>query len=118
MAFTACAPRNVRTASLTTRVIRSWDGAGATWKIEPGLANDIGVGADGSVFVIGTNAVAGGFGVSRWNGSGWDPLPGGAVRIAVDPHGHPWIANALNQIFFFTAGNWQLEPDYAHICLV
>src|SRR5438105_2781316 len=40
----------------------------------PGMATDIGVGADGSVWVIGDNKVAGGFGIYRWNGKdNWTP---------------------------------------------
>jgi hypothetical protein len=39
------------------------------WTLLPGLANDIGVGADGTVWVIGADAVPGGYGIHRWTGS-------------------------------------------------
>ena len=40
----------------------SYDSVG--WELEPGAARDIGVGADGSVWVVGTGAVPGGFGMA------------------------------------------------------
>lgn len=64
------------------------------WNSRPGAAVDIGVGANGSVWVIGTNRVAKGFGIYRWTGRGWQNIPGGAVRIAVDPRGIPWVVNS------------------------
>ena len=59
------------------------------FRSEPGAATKISEGADGSVWVIGTNAVPGGYGIYRWNGSGWAREPGGAVAIAVAPDGTP-----------------------------
>ncbi|WP_422774410.1 hypothetical protein ACN28C_17020 [Plantactinospora sp. WMMC1484] len=39
----------------------------------PGAATAIDIGADGSVWVTGTVQIDGyGFGIYRWNGSGWD----------------------------------------------
>ena len=37
--------------------------ANNTWQAMPGLAKDISVGNDGSVWVIGANPVAGGYGI-------------------------------------------------------
>ena len=61
-----------------------------TWELMPGAAKDIGAGSDGSIWVVGTNAVSGGFGLYKWNGSGWDAASGGggATRIAVVFDGH------------------------------
>jgi len=67
-----------------------------------GTATDIGIGADGSVFKIGTDEVSptGGFSISKWNGYSWDVLPYSAgVRIAVDQYGTPWVVNKSNLIF-------------------
>jgi hypothetical protein len=65
--------------------IYRWNGRG--WVRVPGCAHDVDVGADGSVWAIGCNPVPGGFGIYRRNSTdtGWDPQPGGAVRIGVDP---------------------------------
>ena len=41
------------------------------WKQLPGSGNDIGVGANGAVWAIGTNPTAGGYGIFRWNGNDW-----------------------------------------------
>jgi hypothetical protein len=53
----------------------------------PGAARDLAVGDDRSVWVIGTNEVAGGHAIYRWGGSGWSTVAGGAERIAVDSDG-------------------------------
>jgi hypothetical protein len=64
-----------------------------------GAASGISVGAHGSVWVIGTDAVAGGYRIYRWNGAGWTAVSGGAVSIAVDPSGDPWVINSAHQIY-------------------
>jgi hypothetical protein len=72
------------------------------WDQVPGTATDIGIGADGSVFIIGTQfaTVTGGNIIQKWNGSTWDTMPDCAgVRIAVDPHGTPWVVNKSHLVF-------------------
>jgi hypothetical protein len=69
------------------------------WQLLPGAATDIGVGADGSVWVTGTNPLPGGFGIYRWDGSNWNEYPGGATQIAVGPDGTPWVVNDGGSIF-------------------
>ena len=83
------------------------------WQQLPGAAKDIGVGANGSVYVIGTGATSGGYGIYRWNGVGWTQLPGGAVRVAVNPQGVPWVVNSLGNIFRFNGVGWQQMPGGA-----
>ncbi|HEU0141057.1 MAG TPA: hypothetical protein VFQ79_15145 [Bryobacteraceae bacterium] len=80
-----------------------------------GQANDVAVGADGSVWIISTLEVLGGFRVSRWNGSAWMHTNGGAVRIAVDREGSPWVVNDAGKIFRYnTASNqWELKRGTA-----
>ena len=56
---------------------------GGSWQMLPGLAKDIGVGADGSVWVIGTDSTGGGYGIHRWNGNNWTKIDGGAEQISV-----------------------------------
>ena len=55
------------------------------WRDLPGLANDIGIGANGAAWVIGTNATPGGFGIWVLGQSGFTQVPGGAVRIVCPP---------------------------------
>ena len=65
------------------------------WRKLPGYARDISIGADGSVFIIGTDGR-----IYRWDGSNWvNPVGSSGERIAVDPQGHWWIVNNLNQIW-------------------
>jgi hypothetical protein len=71
------------------------------------------VGANGSVWVIGTDAVGGGFGLWHWTGRGWASTPGGAVAIAVDPHGNPWVVNNRHTIYRWTGTAWSLLPGAA-----
>jgi hypothetical protein len=81
--------------------------------LRPGLGVDVGVGADGSVWVVGTNPVPGGYGIYRWTGSTWATVPGGAVRIAVDPSGNSWVVNSAGNIFHWAGNNWSLYPGLA-----
>ena len=87
---------------------------GAGFEIMFGLARDIGIGADGSVWVIGADPQRGGFGIYRLNGGGnWENVPGGARRIAVDPQGNAWVTNALRQIYRFNGSDFELMPGLA-----
>lgn len=77
----------------------------SSWQQMPGTATDIGVGADGSVFVIGTipSSITGGYNIMKWNGSNWDAMPECAgVHIAVDQKGTPWVVNKSNLVFKFS----------------
>ena len=78
--------------------------------MKSGLATDIAVGADGSVWIIGSNSVPGGYDIYKWNGSGWNKIDGGALRIAVDPAGNPWVVNSTRTVFKRTASGWQVMP--------
>ena len=41
------------------------------WEHQTGKAYDIGVGANNAVWVIGTNATGGGYGIFKWQGTDW-----------------------------------------------
>jgi hypothetical protein len=90
--------------------IFSWNGS--AWVVLPGFATDIAVGGN-QVWIIGTNAVPGGYGIYHWNGSSWDAAPGGGVRIAVDGSGRPWITNNAGQIFYLDGSSWVPLPGTA-----
>lgn len=83
-----------------------------TWKNLPGLAKDIAIGKDGTVWIVGTNAIRGGFGLWYWDGGAFvaDPANGGGVRIAVAPDGHPWVVNDANDIYERVNGAWVQRP--------
>jgi hypothetical protein len=84
-----------------------------TFRLLPGLATDIAGVANGSVWVVATNPVPGGFGICRWTGSGWAHVPGGAVRIAVGPDRMPWVTNSDHHIYHWTGSRWTLYPGLA-----
>ncbi|MGH9857050.1 MAG: tectonin domain-containing protein [Acidobacteriota bacterium] len=83
------------------------------WTKLSGGATDVGAGADGSVWIIGADAVPGGYSIYRWTGSSWEKVPGGATRIAVSPNGTPWVINNTNNIFQWTGSTWQTMPGAA-----
>ena len=81
--------------------------------LRPGGGTDIGVGANGSVWIIGGNRVSGGYGIYRWNGRTWTAMPGGAVRIAVDRAGNAWVVNSAHHIYHWTGRTWASYPGTA-----
>ncbi|MEB3295536.1 MAG: tectonin domain-containing protein [Synechococcales bacterium] len=84
-------------------------GSQNTWNHVKGCAKDVGVGANGAVWVIGCNETPGGYGIYNWQGgSNWRGIPGGATRIAVGPKGNPVVVNNTGAIFWGDGnGNWQ-----------
>ena len=87
-----------------------------TWQIVEGNATDISVGAEGSIWVLGTNPTQGGYPIYKWNGFYWvtdnDPSTG-AVRIAIGPDGVPWAITDSGDVVRKTApspytGRWEL----------
>lgn len=83
------------------------------WTQAPGAARWIGAFGD-SVWVVGLNEMKpGGFGIFRWNGAGWDPMPGAALTIAVNSAGNPWVTNSQNNIFEWDGRSWLARPGSA-----
>jgi hypothetical protein len=83
------------------------------WKQLTGAANDVGVGANGRAWVIGASPVSGGYGIYTWSGNGWTNVPGGAVRISVDPVGMPWVVNNAGGIYQRVGNAWKQHPGQA-----
>jgi len=83
---------------------------GDNWQNMPGRAKDIGGGADGSVWIIGSNDSP-----YKWNDAGyaWEQASGSAKRISVLPDGTPVIMNAEGRIFKLRGSNWQELPGRA-----
>jgi hypothetical protein len=80
------------------------------------LANDIGVGAagtvDGSVWIISKEPEPGGYAIYRSIAGTWVKVPGAAMRIAVTSDGRAWIVNNNNDIFEYVGGSsvWKYYP--------
>ncbi|HEX5041713.1 MAG TPA: hypothetical protein VFV75_02345 [Candidatus Polarisedimenticolaceae bacterium] len=85
-------------------------GQALEWKPLPGDLTDVGVAVNGALFAIGANVAKGGKSIHRWTGSGWKPVPGGAVRIAVDPDGNPWVVNDAGAVYRRTKSKWEDVP--------
>jgi murein DD-endopeptidase MepM/ murein hydrolase activator NlpD len=74
----------------------------------------VGIGANGSVWVVGCDQVTGGFGIYNRQNNAWRKVPGGATKIAVDRNGNPVIANNSGTIFQGDQnGNWKALPGCA-----
>jgi hypothetical protein len=107
---------SVNAQTTTTDIIQGIQDAvsdASTWTQLPGAGMDIGVGANGSLWVLGTKAVDGGYEIYRWNGSGWTQVQGGAVRIDVAPDGNAWVVNSTGQIHRYNGSGWTLMPGAA-----
>ncbi len=85
------------------------------WTPVPGeKAQDIGVGADGSVWIVGNSPVFGGFIIYRWTAEkGYVRIDGGATRIDVGPDGQPWVVNSINDIYRRVGDHWIRMPGKA-----
>ncbi|MCW2936067.1 MAG: hypothetical protein JWM19_7029, partial [Actinomycetia bacterium] len=80
---------------------------GSKWAAVTGSATGISVGADGVVWAIGTTKASGGYQVLKWSGSKWSVVKGaGAVAIAVDPKGDPYIVTSAHKIEHYTGSTW------------
>ena len=83
------------------------------WIPVAGRATDIGVGANGTVWIIGKQNVSGSYDIERWMGTQFVKVPGGAVRVDVGPWGTPWVVNASGDIFYRKNKVWNQIPGKA-----
>ncbi len=100
------------------------------WIRIPGDARDIGVGADGTVWVLG-GSIYGNYGHDFFNDAfnndidydfglwvldefGWLEYPGSGIRLDVDPDGYPWVVNSDHEIWRLTPFGWNRIPGRAN----
>jgi hypothetical protein len=102
---------------LTNNVFQIWDEwlLATQFSRDPGCAQDIELtpfGLSNSVWVIGCNPVPGGFDIYQQplNGGSWVRVPGGAVRIGVDPGNNAWVTNDAGQIYHWNGNVWVHVP--------
>jgi len=83
---------------------------GQNWQELPGRAQDIGAGADGTIWIIGANNSP-----YKWNEGGyaWEQVSGTATRIAGLSDGTAVVLNAEGRIFRQRGQNWQELPGRA-----
>jgi len=82
---------------------------GSAWQQIQGQARDIAVAQDGSIWVIGSDKTRGGYHIYKWTGSDWEGW-GGAINIALEPDGTPWVVNESNDIYRFVNRAWEKLP--------
>lgn len=85
----------------------------SSWQIMPGRARDIGIGANGSVWIIGWSPAGAGFGIYSWSGANWYQVDGAAVAIDVDRSGMPWVVNSAGAIYQRAGNRWDRKPGQA-----
>lgn len=76
------------------------------WEPLPGRAKDIGVGADGSAWIVGSGLTNGD--VYRWNGTDWTLVGGSGVFITVGANGDPWVVNVASDLYHRVNNQWVL----------
>ncbi len=64
-------------------------------------ASDIGVGANGSVWLTASNGT-----IWEYNGTSFQQIAGLASRIAVDPNGNAWVVTSTGLIFRYTGSTF------------
>lgn len=77
---------------------------------------DIGIGADGSIFIVNTDVTpnSSGYSISKLVNNTLTPLPDcGAVRVAVSPTGVPWVVTKAHKILKFNGTGWDELPGRA-----
>ncbi len=87
------------------------------WQTMPGLGTDIAAGGDGSIWVLGSVKVGGGYNIFKWDSTAqnWTLFSGAGVRIAVEKDGSPWVVNEAGDIFRYDlqSRSWTLKPGKA-----
>ena len=89
---------------------------GQEWQKLPGKGTDIGAGADGSLWVIGTEGDPNGNSIFEFNKDdhAWVKTSSGTgINISVGPKGIPWIVNKKGEIFRRKGKNWEQIPGTA-----
>jgi ADP-heptose:LPS heptosyltransferase len=84
-----------------------------SWDELPGLAREISVGADGSIWCLGMGEFPRGFSIHRWNNDHWDHIEGAAVRIAVGVNGEIWTVDRNHEIRAFGTDVWNPRSGLA-----
>jgi streptogramin lyase len=94
------APWVVNNAGNIIRLTTNDPNTGFWEQMGPQLAQDIGVGSNGDVWIISRTVIPG---TSDYQilklGVGWVPTNGGAVKIAVGSNGEPYVVNSAGNIF-------------------
>jgi hypothetical protein len=119
VALTACSQTSAPPTAETSSTPAPRDSAThrptnkAEWERASGAAEDIGIGPDGSIWVIGRDKKGAGGGIYRRTGETWTNIPGRGIKIAVDPKGNPWVVTAKFQIYRYDGSTFSRLPGEA-----
>ncbi len=79
-------------------------------------ANDIAVGPEGSVWIVGVDPRPGGYEVARWTGLRWQEFDGvGAAVVEVAPSGDAWLITDSGELLEPVDGGWATCPTPAPV---
>ncbi len=89
--------------------VLSGNGRG-NWQKRPGKAFDVGIGADGEVWIAGRDKK-----LYRWGGSAWQAVasPADAVTVDVGPGGEILFSSAEKQVYAGNGKQWRQLPGTA-----
>lgn len=82
--------------------------ARGSWRNMPGKALDISAGANGAVWVVGTDGSP-----YSWGGKNWVGRPGKIARVDVGPKGRPWAVSKDKKIWRWNGKKWDQIPGGA-----
>lgn len=83
-----------------------WRWTGSQWVQFPGAAYDIGIGADGTVWVTGIN-----YNLYKWDGNnGWVAGAGNGAVVTVDASGRAWMCTTDGKIYRQISDKWVQLP--------
>jgi hypothetical protein len=72
-------------------------------------ARDVGIGADGSVWIVSNQSNgSGGYQIFKFNSnnSTWTDMKGQGINISCDASGNGWVVNALADVYQYSFGTW------------
>lgn len=77
------------------RIFKSVPGEG--WVAVSGTGTDVTGGRH--PWMVSRSSAYGGYTIHHFDGVGWDLVPGGAIAVAAEPTGNPWVVNNRGELF-------------------
>jgi hypothetical protein len=84
----------------------------------PGRGSQLAISASNTIFHVTTipvtkNGVFNGWEISQWSANGWQPFDNreGAICVALERNGTPWIVNSFGNIFRWSGQSWSGIPQ-------
>lgn len=81
------------------------------WEDMPGRLSQIDVGADGTIFGLGTVSRSGLYDVFTFSGSSWRKVPGRLYEVEVAPNGRPVGTSSSQRLWEYSGSRWTLASS-------